>query len=49
LRCSRRFTREGARVALTDVRAAEGARLRAEIEAAGGQALYVDGGASLPR
>lgn len=39
---ARRFAREGARVALADVQAAQGERLRAEIEAAGGQALYVD-------
>ncbi len=39
---ARRFAREGVRVALADVQAAEGERLRAELEAAGGQALYVD-------
>lgn len=39
---ARRFAREGARVALADVQDEEGERLRAELEAAGGQALYVD-------
>ena len=39
---ARRFAREGARVALADVQAAEGERLRGALEAAGGQALYVD-------
>jgi NAD(P)-dependent dehydrogenase (short-subunit alcohol dehydrogenase family) len=39
---ARRFAREGARVALADVLAVEGERLRGELAAAGGHALYVD-------
>lgn len=39
---AQRFAREGARVVLADVQPDEGERIRAEIEAAGGQARYVD-------
>jgi len=46
---ARRFAQEGARVALADVQAAEGAQVRAEIAAAGGEALYVDCDVSDPQ
>ena len=39
---ARRFVQEGAFVALADVQAEEGARLRDEITASGGQAIFVD-------
>lgn len=39
---ARRFAQEGARVVLADVQPEEGARVREEIVATGGQALYVD-------
>src|SRR3712207_1935458 len=39
---ARRFAQEGAAVALADVQAEQGERVRSEIEAAGGQAIYVD-------
>ncbi|HWG85738.1 MAG TPA: SDR family NAD(P)-dependent oxidoreductase, partial [Deinococcales bacterium] len=39
---AKRFAREGARVALADVQPEEGERVRAEIEAAGGEAVYLD-------
>jgi meso-butanediol dehydrogenase / (S,S)-butanediol dehydrogenase / diacetyl reductase len=39
--CALRFAREGARLVLADVRDDEGNALRAEIERAGGTALYV--------
>ncbi|GHF43947.1 NAD(P)-dependent dehydrogenase (short-subunit alcohol dehydrogenase family) [Deinococcus metalli] len=39
---ARRFAQEGARVVLADVQPEEGERVRAEIEAAGGSALYVE-------
>ncbi len=39
---ARRFAQEGARVALADVMAEEGERVRSELEAAGHQAIYVD-------
>ena len=45
---ARRFAREGACVALADVQTGEGERLRAELEAAGSQALYVDCDVSNP-
>lgn len=45
---ARRFAREGARVALADVQTGEGERLRAELEAEGSQALYVDCDVSNP-
>lgn len=39
---ARRFAQEGARIALADVQPEHGERVRAEIEAAGGQALHID-------
>jgi NAD(P)-dependent dehydrogenase (short-subunit alcohol dehydrogenase family) len=39
---ARRWAQHGAAVALADVQAEDGQRVRAEIEAAGGQALYLD-------
>ena len=45
---ARRFAREGVRVALADVQTGEGERLRAELEAEGSQALYVDCDVSNP-
>src|SRR5215212_2148337 len=39
---ARRFAAEGARVALADVQAKEGERLRQELEAAGHEAIYVE-------
>jgi len=38
---ARRFAQEGAQVALADVQDADGERIRGEIEAAGGQAIYL--------
>ena len=46
---ARRFAQEGAAVALADVMAEQGERVRAEIEAAGGQAIYVDCDVSDPQ
>jgi NAD(P)-dependent dehydrogenase (short-subunit alcohol dehydrogenase family) len=46
---AKRFAREGARVALADVQPEEGERVRAEIEAAGGEALYLDCDVSDPQ
>jgi len=45
---ARRFAREGAAVALTGIDPAGGARVVAEIEAAGGRAIYVDADAQQP-
>ena len=45
---ARRFAQEGAAVALADVTAEEGERVRAEIEAAGGQAIYLECDVSSP-
>lgn len=45
---ARRFAQEGAKVALADVMAEQGERVRGEIEAAGGQALYVECDVSKP-
>jgi NAD(P)-dependent dehydrogenase (short-subunit alcohol dehydrogenase family) len=39
---ARRFAQEGAKVALADVMAEEGEQLRSEIQAAGGEAIYVE-------
>jgi len=39
--CARRFAREGARLVLADLRAAEGRALALDIEAGGGEALFV--------
>jgi len=45
---AQRFAAEGAAVAIADVMAEEGERIRADIEAAGGRALYVDCDVSNP-
>jgi len=45
---ARRFAQEGAYVAIADVQVEDGARLRAEIEAAGGQALSLECDVSAP-
>ena len=45
---ARRFAHEGAHVVLADVQAEEGQKLQHEIEASGGQALYVDCDVSRP-
>ena len=39
---ARRFAQEGAAVAIADMQAEEGERVRSEIEAAGGKAIYVE-------
>jgi len=46
---ARRFAEEGARVALADVQAKEGEQLRAELEKAGHEAIYVDCDVSDPK
>src|SRR5687768_7911590 len=46
---ARRFAQEGAKVALADVMAKEGERLRSEIGAAGGEAIYVECDVSDPK
>jgi NAD(P)-dependent dehydrogenase (short-subunit alcohol dehydrogenase family) len=43
-----RFAQEGAKIVLADVQAEEGQKLQQEIEAAGGQATYVDCDVSQP-
>lgn len=45
---ARRFAAEGAAVAVADVMAEEGERIRADIEAAGGRAVYIDCDVSHP-
>ena len=45
---ARRFAQEGAKIALADVSAEEGQKLRSEIEAAGGEAIYVECDVSEP-
>lgn len=45
---ARRFAQEGAHIVLADVQPEEGEKLRQEIEAAGGQAIYVDCDVSQP-
>jgi NAD(P)-dependent dehydrogenase (short-subunit alcohol dehydrogenase family) len=45
---ARRFAQEGAAVALADVMAEDGERVRSEIEAAGGKAIYVECDVSNP-
>jgi NAD(P)-dependent dehydrogenase (short-subunit alcohol dehydrogenase family) len=45
---ARRFAQEGAKIVLADVQEEEGHKLQQEIEAAGGQALYVECDVSQP-